>query len=155
MIHSMVRLEHIKLVEENDGLDLEKQKLAEEASYAKDLKREISKARIRMIEPFIKDPVWLDYLGRHLLDHYGQPESSINFSSTNREVGYRLCGMVSSDEAIEIAKLIALKKGCNIPYGDATAAIKVAKRPKNERKLIVIARASSDPIIMALLGKLR
>ncbi|KAK9161390.1 hypothetical protein Syun_007731 [Stephania yunnanensis] len=30
-----LRLEHIKLVEENDGLHLEKQKLAEEASYAK------------------------------------------------------------------------------------------------------------------------
>ncbi|KAK9132507.1 hypothetical protein Scep_012035 [Stephania cephalantha] len=33
-----LRLEHIKLVEENDGLHLEKQKLAEEASYAKVLK---------------------------------------------------------------------------------------------------------------------
>ncbi|KAK9120532.1 hypothetical protein Syun_018149 [Stephania yunnanensis] len=30
-----LRLEHIKLVQENDGLHLEKQKLAEEASYAK------------------------------------------------------------------------------------------------------------------------
>ncbi|KAK9135042.1 hypothetical protein Syun_014372 [Stephania yunnanensis] len=30
-----LRLEHIKLVEENDGLHLEKQKLAEEVSYAK------------------------------------------------------------------------------------------------------------------------
>ncbi|KAK9128920.1 hypothetical protein Syun_017717 [Stephania yunnanensis] len=30
-----LRLEHIKLVEENDGLRLEKKKLAEEASYAK------------------------------------------------------------------------------------------------------------------------
>ncbi|KAK9136268.1 hypothetical protein Syun_015598 [Stephania yunnanensis] len=32
-----LRLEHIKLLEKNDGLHLEKQKLAEEASYAKEL----------------------------------------------------------------------------------------------------------------------
>ncbi|KAK9092021.1 hypothetical protein Syun_026932 [Stephania yunnanensis] len=34
-IEKLRNLEHIKLVEENDGLHLEKQKLAEEASYAK------------------------------------------------------------------------------------------------------------------------
>ncbi|KAK9114975.1 hypothetical protein Syun_021772 [Stephania yunnanensis] len=69
MLHMLIvieklRLEHIKLVEENDRLHLEKQKLAEKTSYAKDLKREISKARIRMIEPFIKGPAGLDYLGK-------------------------------------------------------------------------------------------
>ncbi|KAK9134670.1 hypothetical protein Syun_014000 [Stephania yunnanensis] len=41
-----------------------------------DLKREISKARIRMIEPFIKGPAGLDYLGKAFADHYGQPESA-------------------------------------------------------------------------------
>ncbi|KAK9169090.1 hypothetical protein Syun_001230 [Stephania yunnanensis] len=167
-------LEHIKLVEENNGLHLEKQKLAEEASYAKDLKREISKARIKMLEPFIKGPAGLDYLGKAFTDHYGQLESTstslpltrswlpLVWHTAEQEWKYyldslsvqttthgssihgfplttlRAGGIVSSDEAIETAKLIALKKGCNIPYGDATAAIKVAKRPKNERKLIVV-----------------
>ncbi|KAK9114956.1 hypothetical protein Syun_021753 [Stephania yunnanensis] len=40
-----LRLEHIKLVEENDGLRLEKKKLAEEASYAK-----IEKLRLEHIK---------------------------------------------------------------------------------------------------------
>ncbi|KAK9110144.1 hypothetical protein Sjap_018204 [Stephania japonica] len=41
-----------------------------------DLKREISKARVRMIEPFIKGPAGLDYLGKAFADRYGQPESA-------------------------------------------------------------------------------
>ncbi|CAA0818548.1 T-complex protein 11 [Striga hermonthica] len=38
-----------------------------------DLKREISKARIRMLEPLLKGPEALYYLGKAFTTHYGQP----------------------------------------------------------------------------------
>ncbi|KAK9169691.1 hypothetical protein Syun_001831 [Stephania yunnanensis] len=41
-----LRLEHVKLVEENDGLHLEKQKLAEEASYAKSEKLRLEHVKL-------------------------------------------------------------------------------------------------------------
>ncbi|KAJ4962809.1 hypothetical protein NE237_022748 [Protea cynaroides] len=42
-----------------------------------ELKREISKARIRMIEPFIKGPAGLEYLRKAFANHYGSPSDAL------------------------------------------------------------------------------
>ncbi|XP_022746771.1 uncharacterized protein LOC111296636 [Durio zibethinus] len=41
-----------------------------------DLKREISKARIRMIEPLLKGPAGLDYLRKAFVNRYGSPSDA-------------------------------------------------------------------------------
>ncbi|GER26625.1 T-complex protein 11 [Striga asiatica] len=43
-----------------------------------DLKREISKARIRMLEPLLKGPEALYYLGKAFTAHYGQPLNALS-----------------------------------------------------------------------------
>ncbi|KAJ4964387.1 hypothetical protein NE237_024326 [Protea cynaroides] len=42
-----------------------------------ELKREISKARIRMIEPLIKGPAGLEYLRKAFANHYGSPSDAL------------------------------------------------------------------------------
>ncbi|KAG8368800.1 hypothetical protein BUALT_Bualt15G0084400 [Buddleja alternifolia] len=43
-----------------------------------ELKQEISKARIRMLEPFLKGPEALYYLGKFFTNHYGHPSKACN-----------------------------------------------------------------------------
>ncbi|KAK9108946.1 hypothetical protein Sjap_017006 [Stephania japonica] len=77
-----LRLEHIKLLEENNGLHLEKQKLAEEASYAKELASDAAVELKNLASEITKLSLDNDRLAKELLDSqemvYSQSVSTKN-----------------------------------------------------------------------------